>query len=62
MLANLDDSVGSVLAKLREENLEEDTLIFFISDIERIVHRSCWVIFWDIKRSKIVEVSFDLGA
>ncbi len=32
MLANLDDSVGSVLAKLREENLEEDTLIFFISD------------------------------
>lgn len=32
MLANLDDSVGKVLAKLREEKLEENTLIFFISD------------------------------
>ncbi len=32
MLANLDDSVGSVLAKLRAEGLEKDTLIFFISD------------------------------
>ncbi len=32
MLSNLDDSVGAVLAKLREEGLEENTLIFFISD------------------------------
>ena len=32
MLANLDDSVGEVLAKLRAEGLEDDTLIFFISD------------------------------
>lgn len=32
MLAHLDDSVGEVLAKLREEKLEENTLIFFISD------------------------------
>jgi len=32
MLSNLDDSVGAVLDKLRQLNLEEDTLIFFISD------------------------------
>jgi len=32
MLSNLDDSVGAILAKLREEGLEENTLIFFISD------------------------------
>ena len=32
MLANLDDSVGAVLQKLRDKKLEEDTLIFFISD------------------------------
>lgn len=32
MLANLDDSVGEVLTKLREEKLEDNTLIFFISD------------------------------
>ncbi|MEO1994799.1 MAG: sulfatase-like hydrolase/transferase [Planctomycetaceae bacterium] len=32
MLANLDDSVGAVLAKLRAEGLEENTLVFFISD------------------------------
>lgn len=32
MLANLDDSVGEVLGKLRAEGLEKDTLIFFISD------------------------------
>lgn len=32
MLANLDDSVGAVLAQLREHGLEEDTLIFFLSD------------------------------
>jgi len=32
MLANLDDSVGAVLAKIRDEDLEENTLIFFISD------------------------------
>ena len=32
MLSNLDDSVGAVLKKLREEELTENTLIFFISD------------------------------
>jgi arylsulfatase B len=32
MLANLDDSVGAILKKLRSEGLEEDTLIFFLSD------------------------------
>jgi arylsulfatase A-like enzyme len=31
-LSALDDNVGLVLAKLRELKLEEDTLIFFISD------------------------------
>jgi arylsulfatase A-like enzyme len=32
MLSAMDDAVGTVLAKLRERRLEEDTLIFFISD------------------------------
>ncbi|MBI2478702.1 MAG: sulfatase [Planctomycetia bacterium] len=32
MLANLDDSVGEVLDKVREKQLEEKTLIFFLSD------------------------------
>lgn len=32
MLAAMDDGVGLVLAKLRELGLEENTLIFFISD------------------------------
>lgn len=32
MLAALDDAVGKILAKLREHNLEEDTLVFFCSD------------------------------
>jgi len=32
MLANLDDSVGEVLDKVREKRLEEKTLIFFLSD------------------------------
>lgn len=32
MLSNLDDSVGSVMAKLRDSGLEENTLVFFISD------------------------------
>ena len=32
MLANLDDSVGAVLAKVHEKQLEENTLIFFMSD------------------------------
>jgi len=32
MLSNLDDSIGTILAKLREEKLEENTLIFFLSD------------------------------
>lgn len=32
MLSALDDAVGMVLAKLRELKLEENTLIFFISD------------------------------
>ncbi len=32
MLANLDDSVGEVIGKLREKELERDTLIVFLSD------------------------------
>lgn len=32
MLSALDDSVGQVLGKVRELHLEEDTLIFFLSD------------------------------
>jgi arylsulfatase A-like enzyme len=32
MLARLDAAVGRILDKLRELNLEEDTLIFFLSD------------------------------
>ncbi|MBI1372320.1 MAG: sulfatase-like hydrolase/transferase [Phycisphaera sp.] len=32
MLANLDDSVGAVLGKLRDEGLEKDTLVIFLSD------------------------------
>ena len=32
MLSNLDDSVGSVLSKLEEKHLIEQTLIFFLSD------------------------------
>lgn len=32
MLANLDDSVGAVLAELDAQGLTEDTLVFFISD------------------------------
>ena len=32
MLSNMDDGVGAVLAKLRREQLEQNTLIFFLSD------------------------------
>ena len=32
MLSAMDDAVGAVLNKLRERKLEEDTLIFFLSD------------------------------
>jgi len=32
MLANLDDSVGDVLAKIRDSDLDEHTLVFFLSD------------------------------
>jgi len=32
MLAAMDDAVGQVLATLRKHRLEEDTLVFFISD------------------------------
>lgn len=32
MLRSMDDAIGRVLAKLRDLRLEEDTLIFFISD------------------------------
>ena len=32
MLAHLDDSVGTVLARLRESGLEENTLVVFLSD------------------------------
>ena len=32
MLGNLDASVGEVMARLRAEELEENTLVFFLSD------------------------------
>ncbi len=32
MLANLDEAVGAILAALRERDLEENTIVFFISD------------------------------
>lgn len=32
MLSHLDSSVGAIMSKLREEGLEENTLVFFISD------------------------------
>ncbi len=32
MLANLDDSVGAVMKQLRESGLEENTIVFFLSD------------------------------
>lgn len=32
MLSNMDDSVGAILETLRAESLEENTLIFFLSD------------------------------
>ncbi|HUY91680.1 MAG TPA: sulfatase [Pirellulales bacterium] len=32
MLANLDDGVGAILAKLESAGLENDTLVFFLSD------------------------------
>ena len=32
MLGNLDDSVGSVMKQLRKSGLEENTLVFFLSD------------------------------
>lgn len=32
MLSNLDDSVGAVMKKLRDEGLENDTLVVFLSD------------------------------
>jgi len=32
MLANLDDSVGEITRKLRKEGLENDTMLYFISD------------------------------
>lgn len=32
MLANMDDSIGAVLTRIRDENLTNDTLVFFLSD------------------------------
>jgi arylsulfatase B len=32
MLANMDDSVGDIMKKLKKEDLEKDTLVFFLSD------------------------------
>ena len=32
MLSNMDDSVGAVMAQLRESGLEENTIVFFLSD------------------------------
>ena len=32
MLANLDDSVGEIMGKLKAEGLEENTIVIFLSD------------------------------
>jgi autotransporter-associated beta strand protein len=40
MMASLDENVGRMLDKLREENLEEDTLIFFLSDNGGVPHKN----------------------
>ena len=32
MLSNMDDSVGAVMAQLRKSGLEENTMVFFLSD------------------------------
>ncbi len=32
MLANLDNSIGAIMTKLRETGLEDNTLVFFLSD------------------------------
>lgn len=32
MMSSMDDAIGAVLAKLREAGLEENTLVFFLSD------------------------------
>ena len=32
MLANLDDSVGTIMKRLAEKELEKETLVFFLSD------------------------------
>ena len=32
MLSNMDDSVGAVMAQLRKSGLEENTIVFFLSD------------------------------
>ena len=32
MLSNMDDSVGAVMAQLRTSGLEENTIVFFLSD------------------------------
>ena len=40
MMASLDGNVGRVLDKLREEKLEEDTLVFFVSDNGGVPHKN----------------------
>jgi arylsulfatase A-like enzyme len=40
MMASLDENVGRVLDKLREEKLEEDTLVFFLSDNGGTPHKN----------------------
>ena len=32
MLANLDDSVGTIMKRLAEKELEKETLVFFLGD------------------------------
>jgi arylsulfatase A-like enzyme len=40
MMTSLDENVGRVLDKLREEKLEEDTLVFFLSDNGGTPHKN----------------------
>jgi len=40
MMASLDENVGRILDKLRETKLEEDTLVFFLSDNGGVPHKN----------------------
>ncbi|MBL7133307.1 MAG: sulfatase-like hydrolase/transferase, partial [Phycisphaerae bacterium] len=43
MMLALDDTVGKVLAKLRKERLDEQTIVFFISDNGASLRNPVWI-------------------